>query len=177
MRNFAMSVYVALSLGVGVHPAMAQMAEQKCVSVSDANLPVDLKAWAGLRSQLTAASSVENLQLALPVGTPVTITLAPAVTVKFAKPPEKIRTPSDNHAGLIELTLPRKGVWRISFSNALWVDVIKDGAYVKSGAHGMLAPCTSLRKIVEFEAEQGRYLVQLSGNPGPDVVMMVTQKP
>lgn len=84
---------MALSLGVGVHSAMAQMAEQTCASVGDANLPVDLKAWAELRSQLTAASSVESLQPAVPVGTPVSITLAPAATVKFAKPPEKIRTP------------------------------------------------------------------------------------
>lgn len=157
-------------------PAAAQMAEPACSSVSDANLPADLAAWAGPRTPLAAAADATRPP-ALAVGAPAAITLVPASDVRFARPPEQARTPADHHAGLIGLVLPAAGVWRLSFSKALWVDVVRGDGLVKSGAHGALAPCTSLRKVVEFEAAAGAYLVQLSGNPGRDVVMMVTQKP
>lgn len=157
-------------------PGHAQMAQPACAHVSDANLPADLAAWAGPRTPLVAAAAAARLP-ALPVGAPAAITLLPTDNVRFARPPEQQRTPADSHAGLISLALPAAGVWRLSFSKALWVDVVDGDAFVKSGAHGMLAPCTSLRKVVEFTASAGTYLVQLSGNPGRDVVMMVTKKP
>jgi hypothetical protein len=158
-------------------PGQAQMAEPACPQVSDANLPADLKPWAGPRTPLVAASVPAPGLPSLPVGQPAAIALQPATTVRFARPPEQQRTPQDAHAGLVALTLPAAGVWRLSFSTPLWVDVLKGDAPLKSGAHGALAPCTSLRKVVEFDAAAGPYLVQLSGNPGRDVVMMVTKKP
>ncbi|WP_164157099.1 homogentisate 1,2-dioxygenase [Sandarakinorhabdus rubra] len=156
--------------------AQTQMAQPACASVSDANLPPDLKAWAGPRAALAAAASSTDLP-ALPIGAPVALTLAPAARVTFARPPEQQRTPDDAHAGLVAVTLPAAGVWRLSFSKPVWVDMLQDGKFIASGAHGALAPCTSVRKVVEFAAGPGRYTVQLSGNPGRDLVIMVTAKP
>ncbi len=166
----------ALALAVA-SPAVAQMATPACASISDANLPADLKAWAGARAPLAAAGSAAAALPELAVGTPAAVRLHPTASVRFARPPEQQRTPENHHAGLVRLTLPTAGVWRLSFSKPLWVDVIRGDAALKSGAHGMLAPCTSLRKVVEFAAEAGSHLVQLSGNPGPEVIMMVTRKP
>lgn len=168
---------VLVLLSAVAAPGRAQMAEPACTQVSDANLPADLKPWAGPRTPLVAASAPASSLLALPVGQPAAIALLPAGSVRFARPPEQVRTPDDAHAGLLALTLPTAGVWRLSFSKPLWVDVLKGDAPVKSGAHGALASCTSLRKVVEFDAAAGAYLVQLSGNPGRDVVIMVTKRP
>lgn len=175
MRNlFGLSALVLLA-GIAV-PGQAQMAEPTCATVSDANLPADLKPWAGPRAALVAAAAPAAGLPALPVGTPATITLQPAASVRFVRQPEQARTPDDAHAGLLALTLPAAGVWRLSFAKPLWVDLLKGDVPMQSGAHGALAPCTSLRKVVEFDAAAGTYLVQLSGNPGREVVMMVTKK-
>jgi hypothetical protein len=152
------------------------MAQPVCAQISDSNLPADLAPWAGPRTALAAGADTAAAP-ALAVGAPAAIMLQPAAAVRFARPPEQARNADDAHAGLLSLVLPSAGVWRLSFSKPVWVDVVAGGAFIKSGAHGALAPCTSVRKVVEFEAAAGPYLVQLSGNPGRDVVMMVTKRP
>jgi hypothetical protein len=66
---------------------------------------------------------------------------------------------------------------RLSAGTTLWIDRIRDGTSVPSSAHGHRAPCTSIRKTVEFPLSRGDYLVQHSGNAVPSTQLMVTRKP
>lgn len=105
------------------------------------------------------------------------MTLQPTAAVRLPLAPEQVRTPDDHHAGLLRLVIPGSGTYRFSSSTPLWVDIIRDGKAVPSIAHGAMAPCTTLRKVVEFPLAAGDHVVQLSGNPGPGVTVMVTAKP
>ncbi|MFQ3594503.1 MAG: hypothetical protein SNJ63_00115 [Sphingomonadaceae bacterium] len=116
-------------------------------------------------------------RLEVEAGTPAEVTLHPAAEVAFRLAPEQERKPDQPHAGLVEVALPAAGTWRFSASHGAWIDLLGPGGHVKSAAFGNLAPCTSIRKVVEFQLEPGIYLVQLSGNPVETVRVMLSLKP
>lgn len=177
MRNAALGVpaLVAAAMLIVSAPAVAQMARPACATVSDNNLPADLKAWTGSRASEAAAAAGAAVPAIAP-GVPYRVNLVPAAKVKFAKAPGQFRTPENSHAGLVRLTIATPGTYRISASTALWLDVRRDGTFAESTAHGALAPCTSIHKVVEFPLVAGDYTLQLSGNPGASVILMVTPK-
>lgn len=156
-------------------PALAQMAKPVCKEVSDTNLPADLAAWAKDAELVAAAASGSGPMV--PTGRALAVRLQPAAGVAFGVPPGQVRTPADPHAGIVQITVPTAGVWRLSASTGLWADVIGPNGAIKSTAFGALAPCTSIRKVVEFPLSAGTYTVQLSGNPGPDTRLMLSLKP
>ncbi len=156
-------------------PALAQMATPACKDVSDSNLPTDLAAWARDAEPVAAAASGSG-PLA-PAGKALAVRLQPAADVTFQVPPGQVRTPESPHAGILWIAVPTNGVWRLSASTGLWVDVIGPSGAVQSTAFGALAPCTSIRKVVEFPLAAGTYMVQLSGNPGADTRVMLSLKP
>jgi hypothetical protein len=176
------------AIGIGLvgmmipgHSAAAQMAKPQCATIDDAKLPADLKPWAGARAKVTANAALPETGAAelsaLQVGTPAAVTLQPTAAVRLVLAPEQVRTPDNPHAGLLRLVVPATGAYRFSSSTPLWVDIIRAGKAVPSTAHGAMAPCTTLRKVVEFPLALGEHVVQLSGNPGPDVIVMVSTKP
>ncbi len=157
--------------------AMAQMETPKCASVSDANLPADLSAWGRAPAALTAAAAPSAALPTLRPGVRTTVTLHPAATVRLVLPPEQARKPEAPHAGLVRVSVPTAGTWRVSASKAVWIDVLAGEATVKSTAFGALAPCTSIRKVVEFPLQPGDHVIQLSGNPGATLDLMISPKP
>lgn len=159
-------------------PLLAQTAphaEPVCTEVSDRNLPGDFAAWAGADVAAEAAAGKEAP--AIPLGRPVRLTLHPAAEVAFVAAPEQKRAPENAHAGLVKLQIPTAGTWRVAAAGPAWIDVIGPDGVVASTGHGRMAPCTSLRKVVEFPLSAGDYLLQLSGNPGPALRLMVVAKP
>lgn len=159
-------------------PLAAQNAphqEPVCTSISDANLPADFAQWAKKATALQAAA--DSAAPSLPLGVPVELTLKPTSDVRLAAAPEQKRAPENAHAGLVKLVIPAGGTWRVAASGPVWIDVLGAGGTVASTHHGRMAPCTSLRKVVEFPLPAGDYLLQLSGNPGPALRLMVIAKP
>ncbi len=169
------AVCAALLLALPAAPAAAQMAQPVCREVSDANLPADLVAWGRAAQPVAAAASGDGPLV--PAGVGLAVRLHPAADVTFRDPPGQARTPADPHAGILRVEVPREGVWRFSASTGVWVDLIGPAGMVQSTAFGALAPCTSIRKVVEFPLAAGSYTMQLSGNPGPEVRIMLSPKP
>ena len=97
--------------------------------------------------------------------------------MRFGVAPGGKRVSDDAHSGILRLHIPADGSWRIAASTPVWIDVIGQKGIVASVSHGRLAPCTSLRKVVEFPLSAGDYTLQLSGNPGPGLRLMVSQRP
>lgn len=154
-------------------PAAAQMAD---CTPSNANLPHDLMAWAAPAQPLTAGLAAATAP-DLPVETHMNLRLHPPADVSLARPPEQQRTPEAPHAGLLRLRIEQAGVWRVSAARPVWVDLLLDGKPMATSNFGEMAPCTSIRKVLEFPLQPGDYLLQLSGNPGPDLELMVSLKP
>lgn len=170
-----MPMRLSLALALVAAPAAAQMAAPACKKISNANLPADLAAWAGEAVAAEAARSGAGTPV--PAGAPVAVTLHPSGEVALRQPPERERKPANLHAGLSTVDVPKAGTWRLSASTGLWVDVIGPEGVVESTAFGALAPCTSIRKVVEFPLGPGRHTLQLSGNPGPATRLMLSRKP
>lgn len=170
-----MPMRLCLALALVAAPVAAQMAAPACKEVSNASLPADLAAWAGEAVAVEAARSGPGT--AVPVGAPMAVRLHPSAEVTLGQPPEQERKPANPHAGLLAVEVPEAGTWRLSASTGLWVDIISPNGLVKSTAFGALAPCTSIRKVVEFPLGPGRHTLQLSGNPGPETLLMLSRKP
>lgn len=162
-------------------PAIAQVAPHAapaCAEVSDSRLPADFAGWASTASQLKAsAGGAADMVPLLPGDRPAEVRLLPAASVALPVAPGQARAPDKAHAGLVRIAIPQTGTWRLAASTPVWIDVVSGRTPVASSGHGRMAPCTSLRKVVEFPLDAGDYVVQLSGNPGPDLRLLLTRKP
>ena len=165
---------LALLLATG--PVAASEVPPACAAISNTNLPPALAGWAATAVPLTAGRTAATAP-PMGMGMPHAVRLSPAPDVELPSPPGQARTPEAAHAGLLKLTLPRAGIWRVSASEPVWIDVIGPDGPVASSGHGRMAPCTSIRKVVEFPLPAGGHVVQLSGNPGPDLMVMLSPKP
>jgi hypothetical protein len=124
-----------------------------------------------LNTPVTAAADPATLgQAELTLGKASHVTLHPASKVRYAVAPE--RAPDLTlHGGLVAVTIPAAGNYRVGLSSGAWLDVLKDGKPVASAAHGHGEGC--VRKAVTFFLEPGLVVIQLSGNREADLRMMV----
>lgn len=164
--------------GHAEHADGAGHAEPACAAISDDSLPKAFAAWAGPAE--TVVASAGGATPAVPLvspGKPVQLQLQPQAGVHFKAQPEQKRLPENAHAGIVKLRIPADGVWRIAASGPVWIDLLGPGGPIASTHHGRMAPCTTLRKVVEFPLKAGDYPLQLSGNPGPELRLLVTARP
>lgn len=105
----------------------------------------------------------------LPVGQAATVALVPGkrLAVTPAKP--------GAGAAAVSFDVPTAGRWRVSLDQGAWIDVVRGPVAVESAAHGHGAPCSGVRKQVEFDLARGRYGLQLSGEAGARVRVMVSR--
>ena len=158
-------------------PLSAQHLPADCASVSDANLPPGFAPWAGQGTEMAAADGTTDAVPGLAPDTAATIRLHNQRLVRFRQQPGQSRMPQDPHAGILAVEIPSAGRWRVSASTPVWIDMVASAGVVPSAAHGRMAPCTTIRKVVEFDLQPGRHLIQLSGNPGPQLRLMVSRAP
>ncbi len=173
-------VVKALALGVALAltaPAFAQMDQPACARVSDRNLPADLDGWNKPALRVMAGSRGSSAVPTVALARRATVILQPAAAVSFVVPPEQVRAAEASHAGLLAFRVPQAGTYRVSASKPVWIDVLDGDKALKPAAFGRLAPCTSIRKVLEFDLAPGRYTVQISGNAGPNVELMISLKP
>jgi hypothetical protein len=147
--------------------ALAQDHAAACAAM-DATAPAG---WTK-RLDLTAAGEDGSASAAaLGLGQAAKATLVNAAEVIFPVAPQK--TPAgETYAGLFELNIPTAGTYRLTLSDAAWVEVAKDGVLIASSAHAHGAPCTSVRKMVDFPLTAGRHVVEIAGAPAPSIVVM-----
>jgi hypothetical protein len=174
MRTLPVLLIVAL---FATAPAAAQHAPDSCVGVSDSNLPPAFAAWAKPPTPAQAGATSSATRPVLEPEQPLALRLWPAAAVQLPHPPGQVRKADDAHSGLVSVAVPADGSWRIAASGPVWIDVIGPAGPVASTGHGRMAPCTSIRKVVTFPLPAGNWLVQLSGNPGPDLRLMLSRAP
>lgn len=145
-------------------------------AVQDADLPAELKGWTA-KVPLAAATGVEGLaKAALTPGQAYLATLPSTLAVTYGVQPEKPGG-SVSHGGLFDLTVPTAGTYVIALGTAAWIDLLQDGAPVRSASHGRGPACSTLRKMVAFDLRPGRYVVQISANGPAELPIMVAARP
>ena len=55
--------------------------------------------------------------------------------------------------------------------------MIKDGQPQISTAHGHGPACSTIRKMVDFSLQPGRYVLQISANAEAEISVLVTRAP
>jgi hypothetical protein len=97
--------------------------------------------------------------------------------VTFVAPPGRQGHSAGTYAGLARVTIDTPGVYRISLDQAVWVDVVSNGAIVEARDHQGRRGCNAPHKIVEFSLPAGTPMtLQFSGD-APTVKVTVTRSP
>jgi hypothetical protein len=159
-------------------PAMAQEmqhAPANCPAEAKP-LPAALSAWTD-KASLDAAGDAAGLNAAaLMPGKTVTASLRHTREVTYVTQPEKPGG-SVAYGGLLQLNVKDAGTYQVNLSSGAWIDVLKDGAAVMSGAHAPGPACSGIRKTVQFPLQPGHYVIQLSANGDPTIAILVSRVP
>jgi hypothetical protein len=159
-------------------PALAQeMQHAPANCPADAKpLPAALSGWTD-KVSLDAAGEAAGLNsAALMPGKAVTVSLRHTREVQYITQPEKLGG-SVAYGGLLMLNVKNAGTYQVNLSSGAWIDVLKDGAAVMSGAHAPGPACSGIRKTVQFPLQPGRYVIQLSANGDPTIAVLISRAP
>ena len=169
------TLLVAAAVALLPMVANAQDTKPACAD-TDKSLPPEMAGWA-TKSDLASATKTADLSKAeLAVGHGANAALHRTPEVSYATQPEK---PGGTvaYGGMLALTVKEAGTYRIGLGSGAWIDVVKDGKTARSAAHGHGPACSSIRKIVDFPLEPGRYVIQVSANADPTLPVMVWRQP
>lgn len=102
----------------------------------------------------------------------VTLSLRPGGETAFPLPPE--RAPKDGtQAGAVTLPAPAAGLYQVTLSGKAWIDIVQNGAPVKSGAHTSDPDCPLMRKSVRFDLVAAPVTLQISGSDATTVTFTI----
>ena len=74
--------------------------------------------------------------------------------------------------GMIPIDVKKPGRLTVALDAGAWIDLVHDGVVVKSTTHGHGPACSGIRKMVEFDVTQGRYLLQIVNAPTASIHAM-----
>ena len=90
------------------------------------------------------------------------VALVPDESAGFVLPPERAPK-SGAFGGVLKISgLPKAGLYEITLSDEAWVDVVQNGASVKSSDFSGQKNCPGVRKSVRFPLAAGSATVQIS---------------
>ncbi len=103
-------------------------------------------------------------------GQAVQLALQPAPQVRFAVPAHR---PDDaaTYGGVLAVTVPATGTWRVGLGGGAWIEVVQDGKAVASVAHRHGDGCIS--KMVDFPLQAGQAQIELSAASEPGLRLEV----
>ena len=100
--------------------------------------------------------------------------LQPVASVSFAVRPGG-RKPAADNGGLVTFEAPPSpGTYQVTLSDGGWIDLVQNGASLKSSAHTGAKGCDGVRKSVRFEVGNAPVALQLSGVKGQDVKVAIS---
>jgi hypothetical protein len=108
-------------------------------------------------------------------GKNIALTLEPIDSVTFPLPLER-KPAAGTFGGIYHVTIATAGTYRVALQNGAWVDLVRDGKSLTSVAHMEGAPCSGIRKIVDFALQPGTYIVQLSGAKTAQTRILIATK-
>jgi hypothetical protein len=108
-------------------------------------------------------------------GKNIALTLEPIDSVTFPLP--LVRKPAaGTFGGVYHVTIATAGTYRVVLQNGAWIDLVRDGKSLTSVGHMEGAPCSGIRKIVDFALQPGTYTVQVSGAKTAQMRILIATK-
>lgn len=174
MAGWLAGMAVALAaIHAGAAAAAAAGAASPCPA-TPAALPAELAGWSRMVPVAAGASAAGARSLT--VGTGMRATLLPRLKLSYAVRPEK---PHDafSYGGLFAFDVPAAGRYRVALGSGAWIDVVRDGRALASVAHDHGPDCSGVRKMVDFDLQPGRHVLQIVGNNAAMLPLMVARLP
>ncbi len=168
---------ILLSLLLAATPSQAMKGMDHTAAACPATpaaLPAELQGWT--RRTPIRAGATATRATALSIGEGVIATLLPTPKITYAVRPEKPGG-SISSGGLFAFNVAAAGRYRVALGSGAWIDVLSGTKPVISAAHGHGPDCTGVRKMVDFDLQPGRYLLQVAGNGSPALPLMVARVP
>jgi len=138
------------------------------------NMSQEFTLWNGQPAAARASAEVDAVPT-IPVSQRVDLALHPHPQVRFVTQPETDRGGPNKYSGLAAFKVDRAGLYRISASSGLWIDVVVDGKRVPSSAFEMQTECKSVFKSVAYTLPaNARLIVQLNGSATPNTTIAIT---
>lgn len=158
--------------------AFGAIAAIACASTTRAQTPCPAPAgfedWARPVSIAAAADMGGAPAAPIVAGRAYVVALLPTAAIRYAVPPAKPGAAA-GRGGVLPLDIARPGTYRIALGVAAWIDVLRGRTAISSTAHAHGPECTGVRKLVDFPLERGRYVLQISGAPGPTIAIEVAE--
>ena len=128
------------------------------------------------RALLASAKPIASgSDVAQPLAAAVKLTLAPLADAKLPTEPSRKPKSPDSRAGYLRYTaLPQSGTYRVTLSDAAWIDAVQDGQEVKSTAHSGVQGCDGIRKSVKFNFTATPFVIEISGTEAREIAIAVT---
>ncbi len=104
------------------------------------------------------------------------VSLAAADAVKFVAPPERALK-QGTRAAVLTFTVANPGAYDVGLSGEGWIDVVQNGAALKSSDFSGAKDCPGLRKSVRFTLAAGTATLQLSNVTGETIDVAIAQAP
>jgi|SRR5581483_3556080 len=90
--------------------------------------------------------------------------LVPFADAKLPTPPERAPKSPTSFAGFIVVPAPKgAGTYKVTLSDAAWIDVTQNGQTVKSTASSGVTGCEGIRKSVKFDLAAEPFTVEITG--------------
>jgi len=98
--------------------------------------------------------------------------------ITFAAPPSRTWPAEATYAGMARLTVEAAGVYRFALDQAAWVDVVVNGALLKSRDFQGRPGCSAPHKVVEFALPAEKpVILEFSASVTPSLKVTVTRSP
>lgn len=160
----------AALVGASGQQASGDMAKPVACPATPAALPAEFAGWRAMTA--TDAGMSADAAPSLAVGTGARVTLRPTPQLHFAAAMKHGGTPA-SFGGLLAFSVGKAGRYHVALGAPAWIDVVRGQATLPSAAHGHGPDCSGIRKIVDFDLTPGAYLLQVAGNDGPALGVMV----
>lgn len=180
MRAFLVRSAIGAGLLAASAGAMAQADDEQPLAQPPADecaMPVPpsgpLAPWVDPVFISAAKDAAHLADVQLQAGQAARLHLYPMAEVRFPVPPGK----PGGTGGLAEVTIAEAGNYRVALGTPAWIDLVADGKALTSIAHGHGPKCSSIRKMVDFALQPGRYTLMISANPGDHTQVLVAKLP
>jgi hypothetical protein len=105
----------------------------------------------------------------------IAVALAPLKDAKLAIAPERAPKNADGFAGALSFAAAADaGKYKVTLSDAGWIDVIQNEHALKPTAFTGALDCPGVRKSVEFELGAEPFVLQLSDVAAPTISVVLT---
>jgi hypothetical protein len=157
---------------VAACPALAQ----EPVGCDKFKWPLDRER--ALLTDARAAKVASGSEIPAPPPTALILRLVSFQAAALPFPPERPPRASGSFAGYLRFhAVPQIGTYFVTLSDEGWLDLIRDGHYLKAADFTGARDCAGARKSVKFDVAAGPLIVQISGARAPTIGIVISPAP